>query len=284
MTLRLAVAQWRIERPAGVAGWLARLDREVGVVAANGAQLALLPEYAAMEAAAGDRPDLPAELARAVADAPSLLRGACEIASTHGIWLVPGSLPFQSGGRTINRAPLISPDGRARFQDKHVMTRFEAEHWGVSPGAPPSVFDTPWGRLGLSVCFDAEFPPLVRAQQEAGAWLILVPACTDTPHGYHRVRLAAAARAMEGQCYVAVSPTVGEAPWSGALDVNVGRAAVFGPVDRGFAPDGVVAEADRDATWLHCTLDPSALAAVREHGAVRNHAAWPDAVPRCAVV
>ena len=285
MTLRLALAQWRVERPAGVSGWLARLDREVSAAAAAGAEMAVLPEYAAMEAAAGDAADLPAELSRAVAQTDAILAGARDVAQRRGIWLVPGTLPFAVDGRTINRAPLIAPDGTARFQDKHVMTRFETEEWGISPSVPPAVFETPWGRIGIAVCFDAEFPTLVRAQVEAGAWLVLVPYCTDTMHGFHRVRLAAAARAMEGQCFVAVAPTIGEAPWSGALDRNFGRAAVFGPVDRGFPADGIVAEGRLDVEgWVHCVLDPAPLRAVREHGAVRNFASWPPPPPPCPVL
>ena len=282
--LRLAVAQWRIEPPAGVAGWLARLDREAAAAADAGAELAMLPEYAAIEAAAGPSPDLPAELSRALAQSEALLAGTCEIASRRGVWLLPGTLPFRQDGTTVNRAPLIDSDGTVRFQDKHVMTRFEAEEWGISPGRPPSVFDTPWGRLGIAVCFDAEFPTLVRAQAEAGAWLVLVPACTDTAHGSRRVHLAAAARAMENQCFVAVSPTLGDAPWSGALDVNVGAAAVYGPVDRGFAADGVLAKGDGAATWLHVALDPASLTAVRRDGAVRNFAAWPPPPPPCPIL
>ena len=114
----------------------------------------------------------------------------------------------------MNRAPLIAPDGRLAFQDKMAMTRFEAERWGVAAGAGPQVFDTPWGRLGVSICYDAEFPKHVRAQVEAGAWLVLVPTCTDSLHGFNRVRFACQARALENQCFVAMAPTVGEAPWS----------------------------------------------------------------------
>ncbi len=130
------------------------------------------------------------------------------------------------------------------MQDKRAMTRFETERWGVAQGADPVVFDTPWGRIGISVCYDVEFPKHARTQVEAGAWLILAPSCTDTMHGFHRVCIGAAARAMENQCYVAITPTVGAAPWSGALDVNRGHAAVFGPVDRGFPEDGVLARGD----------------------------------------
>jgi predicted amidohydrolase len=183
-----------------------------------------------------------------------------EAAMRAGTWLLAGTLPMRSGGQVVARAPLIAPDGRLAFQEKRAMTRFETERWGISSGAPPQVFDTPWGRFGVSVCYDVEFPKHVRAQVEAGAWLILAPSCT-----------------IENQCYVACVPTVGEAPWSAALDVNRGHAAVFGPADRGFPEDGVLAAGVLDAAqWVFCELDPARIAEVREHGAVRNHRDWPQ--------
>ena len=278
--MRIGALAWQVERGAGPHAWIARLAREVGVAAQAGARLLLLPEYAVMEAAAGDGPDLAGELARAVGFAPAVLEAARDVARRHGVWLLPGTLPFRAGDGIVNRAPLIAPDGAVAFQDKHVMTRFEAEHWGIAPGEPPAVFATAFGRIGIAICFDAEFPHLVRAQVEAGAWLILVPSCTDTPAGRHRIRLAAAARAMENQCFVATAPTVGAAPWIGTLDANHGIAGVYGPVDRGFAEDGVVVEAAADAPgWVFADLDPARLDAVRNAGAVRNHAAWPPAPP-----
>jgi predicted amidohydrolase len=146
------------------------------------------------------------------------------------------------------------------MQEKRQMTRFESERWGIAAGAPPSVFETPWGPIGIAICYDAEFPKLVRAQVEAGAWLILAPSCTDTLAGFNRVHFSARARALENQCYVAITPTVGEAPWSAALDVNRGRAGVFGPMDRGFPADGILAEGQMDAPgWVFCTLDPGLI-------------------------
>jgi predicted amidohydrolase len=283
--VRIGVLAWQVQRSAGPDAWAARLGREVAVAAQAGARLLLLPEYAVMEAAAGDHPDLAGELARAVALAPAALDAARGIARRHGVWLLPGTLPFRDGARIVNRAPLIAPDGAVAFQDKHVMTRFESESWGIDPGAPPAVFATDLGRIGIAVCFDAEFPPLVRAQVEAGAWLVLVPSCTDTPAGRHRIRLAAAARAMENQCFVATAPTVGVAPWIGTLDANHGIAGVYGPVDRGFAEDGVVIEGAADAPgWVFADLDPARIETVRRDGAVRNHVAWPPAPPPCPVL
>jgi predicted amidohydrolase len=282
VTLRLGLLQWRVSGEPGLDAWAARLDREAAHAVARGAQMAVFPEYAPVEMASGSAPDAAGELARAVALAPAALQAACDVARRHGLWLLPGTLPFAAGDVVVNRAPLIAPDGRVAFQDKHVMTRFEAEQWGVSPGAPPAVFDTPWGRVGVAICFDAEFPSLVRAQVVAGAWLILVPTCTDTLHGFNRVRIAAAARAIENQCFVAVAPTVGDAPWSAALDANRGFSAVFGPVDRGFPEDGVLAAGRLDADeWVFCDLDPARLDEVRVEGQVRNFASWPADPPPC---
>jgi predicted amidohydrolase len=283
--LRVGMLQWQVRPSAGLAGWVARLDREVADAAGHGARLLLLPEYAPLEMAAGTRPDIAAELRAAIDLAPQAVEAAREIAWRHRVWLVPGTLPFRAGGDVINRAPLIAADGHVAYQDKRVMTRFEAEEWGVAAGRPPAVFETPWGRIGIAICFDAEFPALVRTQVEAGAFLILVPSCTDTLHGFNRVRIAAAARAMENQCFVCVAPTVGEAPWCGALDQNRGFAAAFGPVDRGFPEDGMLARGALDAgQWVFVDLDPSQLARVRQDGAVRNHASWPAASPPCQVI
>ena len=283
--LRVALLQWQIRPCAGLSGWAARLEREVAEAADHGARLLLLPEYSSLEMAAGTTPDIQAELRVALDLAPSALEVAREVAWRHRVWLLPGTLPFRDGERIVNRAPLIAPSGRVAFQDKHVMTRFEAEDWHIDPGTPPAVFETPFGRIGIAICFDAEFPALVRAQVEAGAWLILVPTCTDTMHGFNRVRIAAAARAMENQCFVVIAPTVGDAPWCGTLDRNRGYAAAFGPVDRGFPEDGVLARGALDAAqWVYADLDPAALGSARRDGAVRNHLSWPPDPPPCKVV
>ncbi|MBL6455042.1 carbon-nitrogen hydrolase family protein [Belnapia sp. T6] len=273
-TLRLGLLAWPVGRPAGVEGYAARLDAFVAEASPR-ADLLLMPEYAPMEIVGG-RADEAAELRAMVEAAPAVLEAMRGVARRHGTWLLPGSLPMALDGRVVNRAPLIAPDGSLAFQDKRMMTRFEAERWGVSPGAGPQVFPTPWGRIGVSICYDAEFPKHVRAQVEAGAWLVLVPACTDSVQGFNRVRFSARARALENQCFVAVAPTVGLAPWSAALDENHGAAAVYGPVDRGFPEDGVLAEAALDAPgWLFCEVDPARIETVRREGAVLNHRDWP---------
>ncbi len=281
-TLRLGVLPWQVRPQPGIAAWAARLEHEVATAVAAGAHMLLMPEYAPLEMATGRVPDLDAELRTACAVAPAALAVAQDVARKHGVWLLPGTMPFEMQGVLRNRAPFIRPDGATAFQDKRMMTRFEAEQWHVSPGAAPTVFETPWGRIGIAICYDLEFPPLVRAQVQAGAWLILAPTCTDTHAGFNRVRIAAAARAMENQCFVAIAPTTGLAPEIGTLDENHGQACVCGPVDRGFADDGVIAQGNMDGhDWLYADLDPSRIETVRSQGAVFNHADYPAAPPPC---
>jgi predicted amidohydrolase len=278
-SLRLGLCQYEVTAPENFAAYAEKLDRLIAEGCAGGADLLVLPEYACMETAAfcPGAGDANAELRGVCRLVPQLLDLFQQLVRRHRIWLIPGTLPWPDTTNTVrNRAPLIAPDGETRFQDKRTMTRFEAERWGVSPGDPAQTFDTPWGRIGIAICYDSEFPTLVRPQVEQGAWLILVPSCTDSMHGFNRVRLSARARALENQCYVAMAPTVGYAPSLATLDENHGYAAVFGPVDRGFPDDGVIARGALDqAAWLFADLDSTRLDAVRGDGAVFNFRDWP---------
>lgn len=285
--LRLALAQYPIERLRSLDDFEVKIDDIVRAAKEEGADLLVLPEYAAMELAA-----VFTDVGNAVAEREAIVERAADIveimrlaAMRHGIWLLGSSVPMLRDGAVRNRAPFISAAGRVGFQEKRVMTRFETESWQVSAGEEPQVFETPWGRIGISICYDVEFPMLVRAQVEAGAWLILAPSCTDTLWGFNRVHLSARARAVENQCFVAITPTVGEAPWSATLDVNRGYAGVFGPCDRGFPEDGVITRGQLDEPGLvFAELDPALIAAVRQDGGVRNHRDWPSHPAGCAVV
>lgn len=279
---RLGALAWPVGREEDLAAKLARWCR---AAREQGVELLLLPEYAPCETVFSVAGGAAAERDAASAAEPALLAALEEAAARHGLWIVGGTLLRRTGRGIVNAAPIVSPAGLLGWQEKHCRTRFEREAWALAPGGHPSVFDTPLGRIGVAVCYDAEFPPLVRAQVLAGAEVILVPACTDAAHGAARVTLSARARAIENQCIVAVAPTVGAAPWCESLDANTGQAGIYGPADHGFPADGVIAEAESGAPGLViATIEPAAIAAVRRDGAVTNHADWPDAVPPCPVI
>jgi predicted amidohydrolase len=134
------------------------------------------------------------------------------------------------------------------------------------------------------ICYDAEFPLLGRALIEAGVEILLVPSCTEALSGYSRVRIGAMARALEGQCVVVHSPTVGPASWSQAVDMNTGAAAIYGPPDLGFPETGVLAQGDLNAPgWVTAEVERGSVARVRRSGAVFNHAHWPESASRARV-
>ena len=278
--LRVAAAQYPPERVATLDAWRAKMERWVAEAAGNGAALLVFPEYGAMELAAlaGADGDLAAQTAALQPLVPAAFAAVDGLARRHGVWLLAPSLPVRRpDGALRNVARLAGPDGPAGEQEKLVPTRFERERWDLTGGTAVRVFDTPWGRVGVCVCYDAEFPLIARAQAEAGAVLLLVPSCTDTAAGWHRVRVGAAARALENQCFVVQAPTVGDAPWCPAIDANVGAAAVYAPPDVGLPDDGVVAMGTMDRPgWLYADLDLAAVGRVRRDGAVLNHRHWPD--------
>ena len=293
--MRVAAAAWPIEAPADEGAWTARLGRWFGRAAREGAGLLVFPEYGAMELAALAGPAAAGDLAAslvAVADRLAFADDVHErLCREHGVHAAAASGPCRvadgaGGARFVNRVRLFGPDGPIGHQDKIVMTRFERESWGVTGGADGlAAFDTAVGRLGVLTCYDAEFPLLGRALVEAGAEILLVPSCTDALRGYHRVRVGARARALEGQCAAVQAVTVGDAPWCPAVDENRGAAGAFGPPDLGFPEDGVLAGGRLDEPgWTFADVDRDAIRRVREDGAVRNVAHWEESVARASVV
>jgi len=285
--LKLALAQFGVEAPASFDDFVARIEKLACDAKAGGADILVLPEYAAMVLAGAysKTPDIAAELAAVVDEADALIAAMRHIAAGQKIFILGGTMPMRMGTQILNRAPFFGPSGAVAFQDKQSMTRFEAERWGIAGGIGPRVFATPFGRIGVSICYDSEFPLHVRAQVAAGAELILVPSCTDTLAGFNRVRLCARARAVENQCFVAMTPLVGKAPWSGAIDENFGYAGVFGPPDRGFPETGVLIRGEMGAPGLvFAEIDLAAAAEVRRNGAVLNHRDWPDQIAPCPVI
>ena len=251
----------------------------------KGAELLVLPEYSAMVLTGQLAPDVRSDLHQSIADMQTLIPRwveLCEeIARDLGIYFVPGSAPVKDpDGVYRNRAWFFGPNGLIGTQDKLMMTRFEREQWFVSAGRGVKAFDTPIGRFGILICYDNEFPMLARRLTDLGVDMILSPSCTDKEAGYYRVRIGAQARALENQIAVLVSPTVGLAPWSPAVDENVGRAALYVPSDYGMPPSGVFAESAElspaKSEWLFCEIDLAEVRRLRTEGQVATHRDWPE--------
>lgn len=283
-SFKLALAQFPVHTPRAWNEVETTLSRWVAEAARAGAQLLVFPEYASMSLAALFPPevqqDLHGQIVRMQALRDDYLALHQRLAREHRTHILAGSFPWQQDdGRFHNRAWLCAPSGDAAFQDKRMMTRFEREQWNIAGGAPVSLrlFDTALGRIAVNICYDIEFPLAARAQAAAGAELILAPSCTDTLAGHHRVHVGARARALENQCLVAVAPLVGSAGWSPAVDVNHGAAALYGPPDRGFPDDGVLATGALDQPgWVFTDASLSATRIARNEGQVFTYRDWPE--------
>ena len=232
----------------------AHLGHWVAEAAAKGADLLVFPEY-----------------------------GAMELAARHGVHILGASGPVFDGPRPVNRSTLYAPGGILGHQDKQIMTRFERETWNVVAGRGLTAFDTDLGRIGVVICYDSEFPLLARALVEQGAEILLAPSCTDSLAGFTRVRVGSMARALENQCIVAHSPTVGLCDFCPAVDENIGAASIYGPPDRGFPPTGILAEGGMNSPgWTIADVSLEAIREVRRDGGVLNHAHWPEQLDRVA--
>ena len=277
---RIAVAAYDIDFLASWEAYETKIRRWFAEAVAGGARFLVFPEYFSMELASLFGREVYSSLARQL-DAlqevlPRFLELFAACALEHGVYVVAGSFPVRiASARFRNRSFLVRPDGTSDSQDKLQMTRFERERWSIEAGDTIETFATEFGTIGIDVCYDGEFPLIARKQVEAGAALIVVPSCTDTRAGYYRVRVGAQARALENQCYVVQSSTVGSAPWSEAVDVNVGAAGVYTPIDYGYPDDGVLAASELNVPgWLFADIDLTSIQRVRTQGQVFNHRDW----------
>jgi predicted amidohydrolase len=287
MSIRVAAAQYPIDQHQTMDAARDKIARWVGEAANHGAELLVFPEYGAMELSATRglqvAADVPASL-----EAVSELLGEidalhAELARRHGVYILAASGPsWRTDRQYVNAARLASPTGRIGTQEKRIMTPFERE-WGIMGGQPQRVFDTSLGRIGIAVCYDSEFPLLVRAQAEAGADLIVIPSCTERVSGAHRVRTAALARALENGCAAIVSPTVGDALWCPTVDHNEGIGGIYVPAEAGVSDTGVLAEGRlNEPGWVFADIDLGALKSLRTTGEMRNANDWhlqPGAAP-----
>lgn len=171
----------------------------------QGAQLVLMPEY---------WPVMGIDESDKIGYAEPLGAGPIQafmsdIARQQRIWLIGGTLPLiaPEAGKVLNSALVYGPDGErvARYDKIHLFgfTRGDEaynESRTIMPGNSVTTFDAPFGKVGLSVCYDLRFPELYRAMGDCT--LIVVPAAFTYTTGQSHWEILLRARAIENQCYI----------------------------------------------------------------------------------
>ncbi|MEQ8283624.1 MAG: carbon-nitrogen hydrolase family protein [Parvibaculum sp.] len=190
-----------------VAGNIAEASRLVSEAAARGADFVMTPEMTSLLETKSER--LFANTSEEKDD--PTLAALCALSAAKKICLLKGSLPVKiSPQKLANRSFLIAPDGgiAARYDKIHMFDvdleggESYRESKNFEPGRAAVIAELPWGRLGMTVCYDLRFPQLYRALAQAGADFLTVPAAFTRQTGEAHWHTLLKARAVETGCYV----------------------------------------------------------------------------------
>lgn len=239
----------------------ANLDQVAGLIAeaaAGGARLVALPEYFPIISA-----DEMAKVRIREREGTGPLQDfLAEAARRNRVWLVGGTIPLEAGAPDKVRNTTLVFDERgervARYDKIHLFgfqrgeERYD-ESATIEPGEAVRCFDSPVGRVGLSVCYDLRFPELFRAMGAVD--LIILPAAFTFTTGRAHWEVLLRARAIENQCYV-MAPAQGGRHASGR--VTWGHTMIIDPWGE------VLACREEGPGVVAAELDPGRIAAVRE--------------------
>ena len=245
------VALLQMQTGNDLAANLASLTDLAREAARGGARFVMTPEYALMMDGSGRTMRERALNADGTPALPELEKLARELS----VWLLVGSLTLKTGGERIaNRSYLIADDGRvvAHYDKIHMFDvrlpdgKVIRESSAYCPGERAVVADTPWGKVGLTVCYDLRFPQLYRALAKAGAIYLTIPSSFQRATGKVHWHTLIRARAIENACFVFAPAMCGEHPGN---RTSYGHSLVVDPwgevlADGGDAPGVVYADAD----------------------------------------
>lgn len=200
-----------------------------------------------------------------------------EAALRHGVWLSIGSLALKTDdpdGRFANRSFLIDPAGQivASYDKIHMFdvavseTEIYRESAGYRPGEQAVVVDTPFAKIGLSICYDLRFAYLYRALAQAGAEILLVPSAFSPVTGAAHWEPLLRARAIETGSYVLAAAQTGtHAAQSGKSRQTYGHTIAISPWGE------VLAQLDTDPGIALVDLDLGSVAQSRKRIAALSH-------------
>ncbi|AHK79040.1 hydrolase [Ectothiorhodospira haloalkaliphila] len=270
--VRVGAVQWQMRPLHSLDDLLQQVEYFVDAVSGYQSDIILFPEFFNGPLMAQFNQENTAEAVRHLAEYTEPLRQEMvKLALSYNINIIAGSMPEYEDQELRNVSYLCRRDGSWDKQYKLHITPDERAYWGLRGGNDVRIFDTDFGKIGILICYDVEFPELPRILAEQGLQVLFVPFWTDTKNAYLRVRRCAQARAIENECYVVISGSVGNLPRVENMDMQYSQAAVFTPSDFAFPHDAVAAEATPNTEMtLIADLDLDNLKELRTHGSVRN--------------
>ncbi len=236
MTVRIGLVEWVLSSARDLQALLREVEHGVTQLA-PAVDFILYPEYFSLSLLNVDWPIHKGlvEVARLTADIVSHI---CFLSKKHGVHIIAGSMPTIGHEVLFNVSYLCRPDGTFHSYAKVHVTPFERQYWNIHAGDAPGIFFTDFGAVGIQICYDIEFPEWCRIYAEYGVKILFVPFMTEDKTAYSRVSRCAAARAVENECYVAMTGL------QGGLDVpdlsgHHGHPRIYTPLDHTFPASGI---------------------------------------------
>ncbi|MDX1444372.1 MAG: bifunctional GNAT family N-acetyltransferase/carbon-nitrogen hydrolase family protein [Gammaproteobacteria bacterium] len=272
-SVRVGTVQWQMRPIKSREQLMQQVEFFVDALAGYNADFAVFPEYFNAPLMGLYNEYSPPEAMRMLADhTDEICDQLQELAVSYNINIIGGSMPVYEENGLYNVAFLFRRDGSREMQYKLHATPDEKKYWGTRGGNRVRVFDTDAGRIGILICYDCEFPELPRLMSDQGMEILFVPYWVDTKNGYLRVQRCAQARAIENECYVAITGSVGNLPRVENADIQYSQSAIFTPADFAFPHDGIAAESTPNTEMtLIVDLDLTKLKELRDEGSVQNY-------------
>lgn len=270
--VRLGLVQWQMRNYKNMEELLTQAEFFLDAVSAYRCDFALFPEFFNAPLMADfnhmDAPEAIRELAKFT---HKIRDEFSSFAVSYNINIITGSMPELNEGLLYNTGFLCRRDGSVDSYRKIHTTPDEAKVWGMVGGNRLQTYDTDCGKIGILICYDVEFPELSRILAMNGMNILFVPFLTDTQNGYSRVRYCARARAIENECYVAISGCVGNLPKVQNMDIQFAQSVVFTPCDFAFPTNGVKSQATPNTEMILVSdVDLDLLKELHNYGSVRN--------------
>jgi predicted amidohydrolase/GNAT superfamily N-acetyltransferase len=270
--VRLGLIQWQMRPYTSMDEMFTQVEFFIDAIAAYKSDFALLPELFNGPLLAEFNEMGEAEAMRSLAQyTPELKKRFRELAIKYNVNIITGSVPSIEDGFLQNVGFLCHRNGQIEQYEKIHITPDEAKFWGIRGGKTLKVYDTDAGKIGILICYDVEFPELPRLLADQGMQILFVPFLTDTQNAYNRVRYCSQARAIENECFVAITGCIGNLPKVENMDIQYSQSAVFTPCDFSFPSNGIKSEATANTEMiLIADVDLSLLDDLHAYGSVRN--------------
>lgn len=270
--VRVGMVQWQMRPYLNVKDLMQQVEYFVDTLSGYKSDFAMFPEFFNAPLMAEYNHLGEAEAIRKLAGyTDQLVQEFSKLSISYNINIITGSMPELVNDILYNVGYLCKRDGSIERFEKLHPTPDEKKVWGMKGGNALRTYNTDSGKIGILICYDVEFPEVCRLLADDHMEILFVPFLTDTQNGYSRVRYCAQARAIENECFVAITGSVGNLPNVHNMDIQYAQSMVFTPCDFAFPTNGIKSEATPNTEMILISdLDLDLLRDLHNHGSVKN--------------